>query len=287
LLGYNRFRLFLNLFGNAMNGKSTFFELSRVVFGDYFHDLAVQQLTRPVTGPDSANAGLVALKSKRLVMSSEPDIGDKFQSSTVKIITGGDLISSRTLYSAEIVKFKPMFVTWIMANSLLNFTEFDEAIKTRMSVVHFPVQYKRKHEILATDDKRFVVEADPRVKEVLCTSHEWRDELMIMLLELLPGIKDATALDPPTKVKEANDNASTQNLVAVDWFNSHYERTGLQTDKIPVSDVFNRFQTANPHERMSVVVFSKQMQQFGKLEKVRGAKGQYYVGIIEKVAEIE
>lgn len=91
------------------NGKGTTMRAWQHVYGAYTHMMPVEAMLAR-KGYDQYKDEKAQLKGKRLVFLTEPSQGQKFDTGTVKGLTGGDPVTSRAVYKAS-VTFKP---TWLV-----------------------------------------------------------------------------------------------------------------------------------------------------------------------------
>lgn len=95
-------------YGEGANGKSTFLETIRYVFGGYAHNLPFSAFELAArSGIPNDLAGLVG---KRLVTAVETSENARFNESRIKALTGGDRCTARFLYG-EYFSFDPRSAT--------------------------------------------------------------------------------------------------------------------------------------------------------------------------------
>ena len=70
------------------------------------------------------------------------------------------------------------------------------------------------------------------MKEKLCGSAEWRDEMCLLLTETYAAIKDVESLRQPGTVAEATRGYVDENNVLKEWLDAHYEITRRDSDRI-------------------------------------------------------
>jgi len=127
--------LFL-LYGTGANGKSTFLETIRAMLGDYAQHTSFETfLARRGEGVRNDIARLV---SARLVTAQEVESGRRLAESLVKLLTGGDTVTARFLYS-EYFEFKPEFKLFLAANHKPIIRGTDLAIWRRIRLIPFTV----------------------------------------------------------------------------------------------------------------------------------------------------
>lgn len=126
------------LYGTGQNGKSTFAETLKHLFGSYMvkATTALYTLNRNGSEPLPEIARLVG---KRLVTGSETEEGAKLAESRVKDITGGDTLTGRELYCPAF-NFLPTHKLWIYGNHRPDVRGNDYGIWRRIKLIPFEVQ---------------------------------------------------------------------------------------------------------------------------------------------------
>jgi putative DNA primase/helicase len=126
------------LYGTGQNGKSTFAECLKHLFGSYMikATTALYTLNRHASEPLQEIARLVG---KRLVTGSETEEGARLAESRVKDITGGDTLTGRELYCPAF-NFKPTHKLWIYGNHRPDVRGNDYGIWRRIKLIPFEVQ---------------------------------------------------------------------------------------------------------------------------------------------------
>jgi putative DNA primase/helicase len=127
--------LFL-LYGRGANGKSTFLETLRWIFGDYAAqcDFATFLLAKG----QSIRNDVARLNGARFVTAIESDAGKRLAETLVKTVTGGDTVTARFLY-AEHFEFQPTFKLFLATNHKPRITGQDDAIWRRIRLIPFTV----------------------------------------------------------------------------------------------------------------------------------------------------
>jgi putative DNA primase/helicase len=126
------------LYGTGQNGKSTFAETLKYLFGAYMIKTTstLYTLHRHGKEPETEIARLVG---KRLVTGSETEEDARLAESRVKDITGGDTLTGRELYCPAF-NFLPTHKLWIYGNHLPDVRGNDYGIWRRMRLIPFQVQ---------------------------------------------------------------------------------------------------------------------------------------------------
>jgi putative DNA primase/helicase len=125
--------LFL-LYGSGANGKTTFVNMLAFLLGDYAAHARVE--TFMAKSGDGIPNDLAALVGARVVITTETEDGQRFGESTIKRLTGGDLIVARFLHR-EFFTYTPCFKIWIAANHLPQVRGTDYALWRRIHLVPF------------------------------------------------------------------------------------------------------------------------------------------------------
>lgn len=138
------------VYGPTCAGKSTFLEALKATMGDYATTADFETfLARSWVGgprPDIAR-----LASARMAASVEVAQGKRLAEGLVKLLTGGDTVTARFLYSREF-EFVPSFKLWLSANDAPSAPHQDDALWRRILTIPFDTT---------------VAEPDPAVKAAL------------------------------------------------------------------------------------------------------------------------
>lgn len=127
------------LFGTGKNGKSTFTETLRRLFGDYSQRTDIEALMQNYTGRGgAASPYIAALAGARFVLASEMPEGRRLNESLIKDLTGGDAITARNLFSNPFT-FPPTHKFWIFGNHKPKVSGTDEGFWRRMRLIPFKV----------------------------------------------------------------------------------------------------------------------------------------------------
>nr|WKF57016.1 hypothetical protein HUO10_001492 [Paraburkholderia busanensis] len=129
-------------FGSGANGKSTFLNLLRALFGDLGAqangDMLLDKSGGQAMSQNAASSEVARLAGKRLVAMSEVEEGRHFSEKTVKWYTGGEVITARMLYQ-NAFEFKPRFKLWLAGNYKPTIKGNDHGIWRRMKLIPFTV----------------------------------------------------------------------------------------------------------------------------------------------------
>ncbi len=121
--------------GPTASGKSTFIEAVKTALGDYTKTADFEAfLKRTFSG--GARNDIARLAGSRIVISIEVDKGKRLAEGLIKMITGGDTVTSRFLYH-EAFEFKPTFALWLVANDAPDVDPDDDAMWRRILRIPF------------------------------------------------------------------------------------------------------------------------------------------------------
>ena len=140
LTGKADFHAVIFCFGDGRNGKSTFIETLRRLFGDYFGNITSETLLS--SGSYSRNTSdydMADLFGKRMVVGDELSRDREFNESLLKKLTGGDEIKARQPRE-KFINFSPTHTLWMFGNHKPKITGTDEGIWRRIKLI--PFEYK-------------------------------------------------------------------------------------------------------------------------------------------------
>lgn len=127
------------LLGSGRNGKSTFIEVIREIFGDYASNIQPESIMVRRSGGSAINSDIARLKGARLVTCSEPNEGARLNEGLIKQLTGGDPVTARKLYGEEF-EFQPEFKLWVSTNHKPIIRGTDIGVWRRIHLIPFNVQ---------------------------------------------------------------------------------------------------------------------------------------------------
>lgn len=126
------------LYGTGKNGKSTFLDVVRDVFGDYAANIQPETIMVRNNNSSAINSDIARLKGARLVTGVEPNEGVRINEGLLKQLTGDDTVTARKLYSEEF-EFKPEFKLWMATNHKPIIRGTDTGIWRRIHMIPFTV----------------------------------------------------------------------------------------------------------------------------------------------------
>ncbi len=124
------------LYGNGLNGKSTFLNVIKAVVGA---DFAKQTPSETLMAKRTSGTNDIArLQSVRVVIANEVEDGSLLAESLVKQMTGGEAMAARFHY-AEYFEYLPKFKLFIAGNHKPTIRGRDDGIWRRIRLVPFEV----------------------------------------------------------------------------------------------------------------------------------------------------
>lgn len=139
LSGSTEEQMMFILHGNGRNGKSVFLDIVTDLFGSYSTNIQPQAIMVKQSQGGAANPDIAKLSGARLITTTEPNEGERFDEGLIKQMTGGDRITARFLYEDEF-EFTPQFKIWMATNHKPFIRGTDDGIWRRMAIVPFAVQ---------------------------------------------------------------------------------------------------------------------------------------------------
>jgi putative DNA primase/helicase len=138
LTGLTREQVLFFLYGSGENGKTTFIETLRALFGEYAAQTPADTFVeRP---NDKASHELARLPGTRFVTAVETGEGRRLNETLVKRVTGGDIITARHLYK-EFFEYLPAFKVWLATNHKPDVRGVDRAIWRRIRLIPFDATF--------------------------------------------------------------------------------------------------------------------------------------------------
>ncbi|VVE06392.1 hypothetical protein PAQ31011_02416 [Pandoraea aquatica] len=195
------------LYGSGANGKSTFLNVLRALFGDLGSqangDMLLEKSGSHGFSQNAASSEVARLVGKRFVAMSEVEEGRHFSEKTVKWYTGGEMITARFLYQ-NFFEFKPRFKLWLAGNHKPTVKGADHGIWRRLRLIPFTVTVP-------------VEQRDPDLERKLC------EELPGILNWALEGCRQWQAnghrlQDPEVISNEVTDYRGEMDIVG-SWLN--------------------------------------------------------------------
>jgi P4 family phage/plasmid primase-like protien len=199
--------------GSGGNGKSKLVDMIELALGDYSRSMDVGYLTTKKGSSSSASPELESIKHARFVWMSEPEKTDTIYVGKLKLMSGGDKMTTRGLYK-ETTQFKPQFKIILMCNELPKLGGNDGGIWRRIEVVEYISKF--------TDEPRpspanpYQYKADEQLTKKL---EQWNVIFIIKLLDKYRKYnKEGTK--PPKQVKDQTKAYRTSNDIIANWIDA-------------------------------------------------------------------
>lgn len=246
LSGDKKFQEFYVWRGQGANGKGLTVNMLGPVLGKYMKNLPTSYFTQPSEGKGAPLPELAACKSARLVWASEPEDKSTLQSNFLKMLSGNEPITCRSLH-AKPITFLPQFAVCLLANTVPKLSRLDMGVKRRFRVIPFPYQFvdhptSENHKII---DRAL----DERVK-----TSEWRNALITILLERFHNdVRGATLFTTPPEVKRETQEYMDDNNPLINWLPQYIDTTAPTTDKMKASEILNVYKNTGGDRDMTAV----------------------------------
>jgi putative DNA primase/helicase len=267
LTGDTREQVLLFLHGLGANGKSTLIEAIRWMLGDLAKTMDFSTLTirKQEGGP---RPDLAALVGARAAIASEVEDGSRLAEVVVKQLTGGEVISCRSLYQ-EPFEFRPTFKVLLAANHRPAIRGTDLAIWRRVCMVPFSVTIPEN-------------ERDAELPQKL------RAELPGILNWALEGCRawQSGGLAPPASVRAATDEYR-QSMDTLGAFIAERCSTAFADGNAGASDLFRAYDSwakENGEHALGSRKFGEKLLEKG-FRREHTARGNRYFGIMLKDRE--
>ena len=192
--------IILVLLGKGRNGKSVLLEAIKYVLGDNAITLARSIME---SGTSKHPTELMDLMGVRLAILSETEQGQKFPSSLLKTLSGGDTIKARALYK-DFVEFEPTHSLLLATNFPPNVDPGETALWSRLTMVPFTEKFVKEAD--AKEGDRI---ADPNLTQTLRTQEEVK-AILYWLLEGARKYKDEGLGPTPPQILQATRTAQQE-----------------------------------------------------------------------------
>ena len=259
LSGHTSEQVLFVLYGNGRNGKSVFLDILNEVFGNYSTNIQPQAIMASKNNSD-ASPEIAKLDGARLVTTTEPNEGERFDEGLLKQLTGGDRVSARKLYENEF-EFTPQFKLWMATNHKPYVRGRDEGIWRRFVIIPFDKQIPL-HEIDRDLTKKLRRELPAIMRWCVDGFLEWQ----------------RIGLSEPKIIKEQRDEYRVEMDSIAMFVEECCEVNPLQ--KVKASELFNAYDNwakENHQHIMSSTKFGREMAKRYERKKYQGNR--FYYGI--------
>lgn len=259
LSGYTTEQVLMVLYGNGRNGKSVFLDILNEIFGNYATNIQPQVIMASKTQSD-ASPEIAKLDGARLVTTTEPNEGERFDEGLIKQLTGGDRVSARKLYENEF-EFTPQFKLWMATNHKPYVRGRDDGIWRRFVIIPF--------------EKQIPLEEIDRD-----LTNKLKKELPAIMKWCVDGFLEwqRIGLSEPAIIKEQRDEYRTEMDSIAAFIEECCDTNPMQ--KVQSSELFNaydRWAKENHQHIMSSTKFGREMVKRFNRKKYSGKH--YYYGL--------
>lgn len=229
LSGLTRTELFHILIGVGSNGKTVLQELMEVVLGDFYHYTDSSRFNNEMGNARSADPELVQMNGVRMLCSGEPKKGSSFDGETMKKFTS-EKITARNLFSNTLVKYKPQFKIFLMANNLPK-VDAEYSIRRRFVAIEMIARFFSNQSKVDEANYRFL--KDLSIKERMT---ELRDAFLMLLLERFnPNSKDDHA---PEEIQLASKIYMEENNPFGQFLSTSLEKSDIPTMFVSIGKLY-------------------------------------------------
>lgn len=146
--------LFVIMYGDGSNGKSTFINTIRDVLGNHAKVANSETfLGTAMNNSGSPREDILRLMGSRLVTITEPDEGGVLREGLVKAMTGGEALPARAAYGRTTVEVKPTWTAFMPTNHKPIIKGTDHGIWRRLILIPFVVNFDN-HPTIKKDPER-------------------------------------------------------------------------------------------------------------------------------------
>lgn len=234
LVGVN-IQKFMIQTGMGGNGKSLLMSLLAETLGEYASKMSIDILLKPLKV--GACPELAQIHKKRLVYTEEPSANSQLCNSTIKDLTGCDLIKARMLYSNNDNTMN--HATFVMSsNKIPNFDAVDEALHRRLSVVKYRSLFRPEAEFGKYLNDEYVFPQNSTY-QLASVRAKWRVPLINILIRYIPGVIGCNLQLSPlcASFRKLTDEYLSMCNEFMNWFNEQFEKIEGGNCMLSVKDI--------------------------------------------------
>lgn len=248
------------LFGTGRNGKSTFIDIIRAIFGDYAANIQPETIMVRSNQSTAINSDIARLKGARLVTSVEPNEGVRLNEGLLKQLTGDDTVTARKLYGDEF-EFKPEFKLWMATNHKPVIRGTDTGIWRRIHMIPFTVQIPEEK-----IDRRLKYKLSAELTGIF----RWAVEGCLLWQQ--EGLKMPRAV-----LEEVREYRREMDVISAFVEDKCTVGKGLSVQSSALYAAYLRWADSGNEYKMSNTKFGLEIAK--RFEKVKGRKYNYYSGL--------
>lgn len=285
LLNYNKYEKFYIWTGRGGNGKGLLTTLVQKAFGNHYIAVSNSLFTQKNKSKDAPLNEVVDSRSKKMMMTTEPESSEYLQVGIIKQFTGNDDLQARKCHKDEVVSFKPMFVLFLQTNNIPKLNNIDEGIQRRLTIINFPYQFRANPD----GNNPLEKQGDSKIKVKFSDDNDYRDEFMLMLLEKLKELnkkddKEFDKLVPKNVLDTTREFIDECNLIK-DWLFTNIELTYNNKDTIGIRETYEAYKSYMYKNQCLAIPekLFKNLMKYNNIQHKRTTEGERYIGIKLKV----
>ena len=256
-------------YGTGRNGKSTFINVIRRLFGDYIKHAPIETfIDKRYTGVSN---DLARLRGSRLVTTSETSSGQSLKEGIIKELTSGEVVTARFLYK-EPFEFEPNFKICMSTNHKPNIKGTDEGIWRRILLIPFTYTIPEEQIVLNFERKLF-------------------DELPGILNWALEGYSEwrQIGLNPPATVKESVKEYRLEEDLFADFIDAYcYTNINTSCSVSEMKDAFYKWRDGRHFGFLKYKDLNEYLSQKDGIEKAKQTDNTYrWEGISIKIGVLD
>ena len=256
--------------GMGGNGKGLLSSMLIKGLGDYIY-CADNTFLTSIFKSGLANPTLAKCKGIRYLLVSEPDNGTdevKFNIDFIKMLTGGDIITTRDLYKSNI-SYKPQFTPFVQCNKKPKLSKLDNGVKRRLKIINFPFNFVENP---VKPNERLI---NNTLKDKL--NNDFYKELILLLIDIASEHKFDNIIKQPIDVVNQTNEYFDDNDPVKLFLSSQCIITTNQSDQIKTSDLYNCYLNKNC-DKISIVKFIDFMKS-NNIETINKKGYKYFTNI--------
>ena len=245
--------------GSGCNGKGLILEHVKEVLGSYYTYTNKEFLIQPIKM--GANTTLSNLEKKRMVVMSEPEEGQKINSSTLKIITDQPIISGRTNYEANDRDIKLHNISILECNKRPMIRgRHDNSLLRRIVDLEFTQTFTNNEDLLELDNHHLL---NPLYKE-MGFKHKMRSAFFNIIMR-----STYNNIYIPPCVKQRTESYLMGSDELLSWFNENYQYVDDKKIQVKIKDIFDIFKSSEFYRNLTTIEKRSTWNKKGFIEQIQ------------------
>jgi phage/plasmid-associated DNA primase len=228
--------------GYGNNGKSSLFPLIQYALNNYMASTGSCEILTESMSVGKPRNDLQMLQNKKIVVIQEPPSQIKFNSCSIKQITGGDTISCRGYFQKTNVNFINTALIIVSCNSIPELDKVDRAMADRLVTIEMRSRFLAKQEYDLCEDKTNIYLADTYYKDPEFFE-DHKDVCMNIMLEWAREYKDKE-LEITEDIRNMNQSY-LEDLSCIEWFKDNFEPSNEPKCYLKLNDIYVSFKQVN------------------------------------------